>query len=120
MVRLLFRSIPAAVLGMTLILQGHPLPGAEPALGPGPITIDAPLSYLSAFEFHSFSLSPGGAEPLESYTWSASNGTLLWGQGTGTIGFQAGHPGPLTLSCTAAGGGATAIARFMVLPPPHA
>jgi N-acetylneuraminic acid mutarotase len=118
MVRLLFRSIQVAVLGMMLFLQGHPLPVL--GSGTGPLTIDAPLGYLPAFGFHSASLAPGAAGSLDRFIWAAGNGTILWGQGTGTIGFQAGHPGPLTLSCTAAAGGATAIARFLVLPPPHA
>ena len=112
MARILVRSIPAAALGLLLCLRGG-------AAGAEPLVLALPGPWLAAGSIHSVSAS--GAAAGATLGWCCRNGALLSGQGTGTITFQAGAPGPLVLTCAAPGSeGAPAAARFTVLPPPGA
>jgi hypothetical protein len=95
-----FMALAMPIVALASPLRAAPVPG-----------------FLSAGAIGSLSLPAGDAR----YNWSISNGSLLLGQGTSTISFQAGRPGPLDLTGDPApAGGPPMRASFIVLPEPRA
>ena len=65
--------------------------------------IGAPVATITAPSQVSASASASASVPSQSnvtYSWTVSNGTLLSGQGTASLSFQAGTSGTVTLGCT--------------------
>ncbi len=65
--------------------------------------LGAPVATITAPAQVSANASASAAVPAQSnvsYAWTVTNGSLLSGQGTASVGFQAGASGSVTLACT--------------------